>query len=41
MANRAATQFEAKAERYNEWRIDFAQAVREYHDWLECTNQLT
>ncbi|MFN7673697.1 MAG: dynamin family protein [Betaproteobacteria bacterium] len=40
MANLATTQFEAEAERYNEWRIDLARAVREYHDWLEGTNQL-
>jgi hypothetical protein len=40
MANLATTQFEAEAERYNEWRIDLARAVREYDDWLEGTNQL-
>ncbi len=35
-----ANQFEAEAERYNEWRTTLARAVHEYHDWLERTNQL-
>ncbi len=40
MAEPAASQFEAEAERYNEWRTGLARAVHEYHDWLERTNQL-
>jgi len=40
MAEPAANQFEAEAERYNQWRTTLARAVHEYHDWLERTNQL-
>ena len=40
MAEPARNQFEAEAERYNEWRTTLARAVHEYHEWLERTNQL-
>ena len=40
MADHATNQFEAEAERYNEWRTTLARAVHDYHDWLERTNQL-
>jgi hypothetical protein len=40
MAEPAANQFEAEAQRYNEWRTDLSRAVHEYHDWLERSNQL-
>lgn len=35
-----ASQFEAEAERYHQWRTTLSRAVHEYHDWLERTNQL-
>ena len=35
-----ANRFETEIARYNLWREDLARAVREYHDWLERTNQL-
>ena len=40
MADHATNQFEAEAERYNEWRTTLARAVHDYHAWLERTNQL-
>lgn len=40
MEQSVANRFEAEIERYNEWRVDLAHAVHEYHDWLERTNQL-
>jgi hypothetical protein len=40
MTQPAINQFEAEAERYNQWRTDISRAVHDYHDWLERTNQL-